>query len=220
MLRSTCTRKSEFPSSKSEVSGGTTPEVRFPTRKVGRISQRRHRNTRRLLRASTALPSIYVIKSAVHTVLSNLYLWTCVAAVFVCAKCRVIRCYQLVLRTTTANLAGTNPSTTKGFLEASILVFELTGTRVNSGVTSFPAPTSEVNVTQRRTQLTWVCPMRDSSLLAVPGEVTSSPAPRCTSSKHTHARTHTHSEANNLLCHVLFFSPFLNRISELAKCLM
>jgi len=68
-----------------------------------------------------------------------------VPTVFVCATCRVIRCYQLVLLTT-ANLARTKPSTTKVFLEASVLVFRWNV--VNSAVTSFPAPTSEANGTQ------------------------------------------------------------------------
>jgi len=72
------------------------------------ISPPRLRNPRWLLRAST------VVK----------------ATVFVCAKCHVILCYPLVLLTM-ANLVRANPSTTKVFLEASLLVFRLvvTGTR-------------------------------------------------------------------------------------------
>jgi len=58
--------------------------------------------------------SVYLclIKSVVHTILSNFYLWTSVATVFVRAKCSVVRCYQLVL-ITMANLARANPSTAK-----------------------------------------------------------------------------------------------------------
>jgi len=58
MLRSICTRKSEFPSSQSEIATGTPPEVGYPTRKVGRISQTRLRNPRWLLCASTVVISV------------------------------------------------------------------------------------------------------------------------------------------------------------------
>jgi len=97
VVRSICTRNSLFPSSKSEVSAGTRTEVGFPTRKVGRISQPRLRNPRWLLRAvlyTVFSTSVYLclIKSVVRTELSNFYLWT----VFVCAKCRITRCYSII----------------------------------------------------------------------------------------------------------------------------
>jgi len=53
VVRSSCTRKSEFPNSQSEVSAGTRTEVGSPTRKVGRISQPRLRNPRWLRYAAS-----------------------------------------------------------------------------------------------------------------------------------------------------------------------
>jgi len=148
MVRSICTRKSEFTSSESEVGG---------------ISQPQLRNPRWLLRASTVVKAgvIYSFLAllSICVSLNQSYAQYCptstrghVAMVFVCAKCRVTHCYPLVLLTM-ANMARTNPSTTKVFTRGVHLGFfrlVATGTRSTQvrRHSQLRLPTSEVNGTQ------------------------------------------------------------------------
>jgi len=96
----------------------------------------------------SALLSICVSLNQLYTQYCTFTISGHVATVFVFAKCCAIRCYQLVMLTM-ANLARANTSTTKVFVEASVLVFRL-GTRSIRvwRHSQLRLPTPEVNGTE------------------------------------------------------------------------